>query len=53
MLGLLSGCGLRQSEVVGLRLDQLRLKEGHWVIFNLIGKGGTHYLRAGLVQGAR
>ena len=29
MLGLLLGCGLRRSEVVGLRLDQLQLRESH------------------------
>src|SRR5580700_6275752 len=40
MLGLLLGCGLRRSEVVGLNLDQLQSREGHWVIVNLIGKGG-------------
>ena len=40
MLGLLLGCGLRRSEVVGLRLDQLQLREGHWVIVDLVGKGG-------------
>ncbi len=39
MLGLLLGCGLRRSEVVGLNLDQLQLREGHWVIVNLVGKG--------------
>jgi site-specific recombinase XerD len=39
MLGLLSGCGLRRSEVVGLRLDQLQSREGHWVIVDLVGKG--------------
>jgi site-specific recombinase XerD len=39
MLGLLLGCGLRRSEVVGLRLDQLQLREGHWVIVDLVGKG--------------
>jgi site-specific recombinase XerD len=32
MLGLLLGCGLRRSEVVGLRLDQVQLRESHWVI---------------------
>jgi site-specific recombinase XerC len=32
MLGLLLGCGLR--------LDQLQLREGHWVIVDLVGKGG-------------
>lgn len=40
MLGLLLGCGLRRSEVVGLRLDQLQLRESHWVIVDLLGKGG-------------
>jgi site-specific recombinase XerC len=29
MLGLLLGCGLRRSEVVGLDLDQLQSREGH------------------------
>jgi integrase len=36
----LLGCGLRRSEVVGLRLDQLQLRESHWVIVDLVGKGG-------------
>jgi len=40
ILGLLLGCGLRRSEVVGLNLDQLQSREGRWVIANLIGKGG-------------
>jgi site-specific recombinase XerD len=40
MLGLLLGCALRRSEVVGLRLDQLQLREGHYVIVDLVGKGG-------------
>ena len=40
MLGLLLGCGLRRSEVVGLRQDQLQLRESHWVIVDLVGKGG-------------
>src|SRR5271155_1415978 len=39
ILGLLLGCGLRRSEVVGLILDQLQMREGHWVIVNLVGKG--------------
>ena len=38
MLGLL--LGLRHSEVVGLRRDQLQSREGHWVIVDLVGKGG-------------
>jgi integrase len=39
MVGLLLGCGLRRSEVVGLNLDQLQSREGRWVIVNLVGKG--------------
>src|SRR5260370_10522412 len=39
MLGLLLGCGLRRSEVVGLNLDQLQSREDRWVIVNLVGKG--------------
>jgi integrase/recombinase XerD len=39
LLGLLLGCGLRRSEVVGLTLDQLQTSDGQWVIVDLIGKG--------------
>jgi integrase len=39
MVGLLLGCGLRRSEVVGLNIDQLQSREGHWVIVDLVGKG--------------
>jgi integrase len=39
MVGLLLGCGLRRSEVVGLNLDQMQSREGRWVIVNLVGKG--------------
>ena len=40
LIGLLLGCGLRRSEAVALRLDQIQLMEGHWVIADLFGKGG-------------
>ena len=40
LIGLLLGCGLRRSEAVSLRLDQLQLREDHWVIADLVGKGG-------------
>jgi integrase len=40
LLGLLLGCGLRRSEAVSLRVDQLQLRERHWVIVDLAGKGG-------------
>jgi integrase len=39
IIGLLLGCGLRRSEVVGLTLEQLQIREGRWVIVDLIGKG--------------
>ena len=40
LIGLLLGCGLRRSEAVALRLDQIQLRESHWVIADLFGKGG-------------
>jgi integrase len=39
IVGLLLGCGLRRSEVVGLTLEQLQTREGRWVIVDLVGKG--------------
>jgi site-specific recombinase XerC len=39
IVGLLLGCALRGSEVVGLTLDQLKTRDGRWVIVDLIGKG--------------
>jgi integrase len=40
MIGPLLGCGLRRSEAVALRLDQIQLREGHWVVADLYGKSG-------------
>jgi integrase len=40
VIGLLLGCGLRRSEAVNLRVDQLQLRESHWVIVDMVGKGG-------------
>src|SRR5438270_539390 len=37
---LLIGCGIRRAEVTNLRLEDLQLREGHWVIADLRGKGG-------------
>lgn len=39
ILSLLIGCGLRRAELVGLRADDLQIREEHWVIADLIGKG--------------
>ena len=40
LIGLLLGCGMRRSEAVALRLDQIQLREDHWVVADLYGKGG-------------
>jgi integrase len=40
LLSLLIGCGLRRAEVTTLRLEDLQLRKGHWVIADLRGKGG-------------
>ena len=40
MLAVLFGCGLRRSELVGLQLDEVQMRQGHWAIVDLIGKGG-------------
>jgi integrase len=53
MLGFLFGCGLRRSEVVALRLDQLQLRDSHWVIVDLVGNGADGYERCQCRIGAR
>ena len=40
MLALLFGCGLRRSELVGLEMSDVQVRQGHWAIVDLIGKGG-------------
>jgi integrase len=40
LLALLIGCGLRWAEVTTLRFEDFQLREGHWVIADLRGKGG-------------
>jgi len=40
MLAMLFGCGLRRSELAGLELDDIQMRQGHWAIVDLIGKGG-------------
>jgi site-specific recombinase XerD len=40
MLALLFGCGFRRSELVGLELDEIQIRQGHWAVVDLIGKGG-------------
>ena len=40
MLAMLFGCGFRRSELVGLDLDEIQMRQGHWAVVDLIGKGG-------------
>ncbi len=40
MLALLFGCGFRRSELVGLELDEIQMRQGHWAVVDLVGKGG-------------
>jgi site-specific recombinase XerD len=40
MVAVLLGCGLRRAEVAGLAVESLQQREEHWVIADMIGKGG-------------
>jgi len=40
MLSILFGCGLRRSELVGLKVDEIQKRQDHWAVVDLIGKGG-------------
>jgi integrase len=39
MLAMLLGCGLRRSELVGLETDEIQVRQDHWAIVDLVGKG--------------
>ena len=39
ILALLIGCGLRWAELVGLKTRDFQLREEHWIVADLIGKG--------------
>jgi len=39
ILALLLGCGLRRAEVADLKMENLQLRGGRWVIPDLVGKG--------------
>lgn len=43
ILALLLGCGLRRAEAVSIRMEHLQVREEHWVIADLVGKG--HHVR--------
>ena len=40
MLVMLFGCGFRRSELVGLEMHEIQIRQGHWAVVDLIGKGG-------------
>ena len=40
MLAVLIGCGLRRGELLALQMAWLQQREEHWVIADLVGKGG-------------
>jgi site-specific recombinase XerD len=39
ILAVLLGCGLRRQEAAGLCIEHLQVREGRWVIVDLVGKG--------------
>ncbi|MGD1091525.1 MAG: tyrosine-type recombinase/integrase [Bryobacteraceae bacterium] len=39
ILAVLIGCGLRRAELVALKAQDFQIREEHWVIADLIGKG--------------
>ena len=40
MAAMLIGCGLRRAELLALSLESIQQREEHWVIADLVGKGG-------------
>jgi integrase len=40
IVAMLMGCGLRRAELLTLRVESIQQREGHWVIADLVGKGG-------------
>jgi site-specific recombinase XerD len=39
VLAMLLGCGLRRAELVAVKIEDFELREEHWVLADLIGKG--------------
>jgi site-specific recombinase XerD len=39
VLAVLLGCGLRRAELVAVKIDDFELREEHWVLADLVGKG--------------
>lgn len=39
MMSVLLGCGLRRAELSALEVEDIEVRQGHWAIVDLIGKG--------------
>jgi integrase len=39
MISILLGCGLRRAELAALRKEDIQIRQGHWAIVDLVGKG--------------
>jgi integrase len=40
MIAIQLGCGLRRAELSSLRKEDIQVRQGHWAIVDLVGKGG-------------
>jgi site-specific recombinase XerC len=40
MISILLGCGLRRAELAALDIDDIQIRQEHWAIVDLVGKGG-------------
>lgn len=43
MISVLLGCVLRRAELSSLSFEDIQIRQGHWAIVDLVGKGG--YIR--------
>ena len=39
MIAVLPGCGLRRAELSDLRKEYIQIRQGHWAVVGLVGKG--------------
>ena len=55
MMSILLGCGLRRAELSALRREDFQIRQGHWAIVDLVGKGNhvRTVPRAKLGKGSR
>ena len=40
IISALVGCGLRRTELVGLQVESVQMRQGRWATVDLVGKGG-------------